>query len=116
MPFARKLAALEQWCDEHRPQKKMTCKTMMATDWDEEWTVGRWTNNCRARPQSVPEEHRAAFEAAVKRSGYGQVRAACRQRGVRGHTTTGGGRGSPAGRVSPCSWALAPAFVHACSC
>ena len=75
MPFARKLAALERWCDKHRAQEKMTAKTKMATDWDEEWTVGKWINKCRLRPQSVPEEHRTAFEAAVERSGYKQVRA-----------------------------------------
>ena len=92
--FADKLAALERWCDEHRPQEKMKQKTKIATDWDEEWKVGLWISTCRHKPQSVPEEHRAAFEAAVERSGYGQVRAAHRQRSVRGHTATCGGPGS----------------------
>ena len=116
LSFADKLAALERWCDEHRPQERMTYSTEMAIDWDEKWKVGRWIHKCRRNPQFVPEEHRSAFEAAVERSGYGQVRAACRQRSVRGHTATDGGRGSPAGRVSPCSWALPPVCVHARCC
>jgi len=114
--FADKLAALEGWCDEHRRQERMKQNTKMTTDWDEEWTVGKWINYCLSNPQTVPEEHRAAFEVAVERSGYGQVRAARRQRSVRGHTATSGGRGSPARRVSPCSWALPPMCVHARCC
>ena len=94
----------------------MKQNTKMTTDWDEEWTVGKWINYCLSNPQTVPEEHRAAFEVAVERSGYGQVRAARRQRSVRGHTATSGGRGSPARRVSPCSWALPPMCVHARCC
>ena len=87
--------------------------TTMTIDWDEEWLVGSWIHHCRRKPQSVPEEHRAAFEAAVERSGYAQVRAARR---LRGHTATSGGRGSPGGRVSSCSWALSPVCVHALWC
>ena len=99
LSFADKLAALQ-----------MKQLTQMTTDWDVDRTVGKWIRDCRHNPQLVPEEHRAAFEAAVERSGYAQVRAARR---LRGHTATSGGRGSPGGRVSSCSWALSPVCVHA---
>ena len=114
--FAAKVTALQRWCDEHRPQEKMKSSTKMANDWGDEWQVGKWIDTCRHSPQSVPEEQRSAFEAAVERSGYGQVRAARRQRGVGWHTATSGGRGSPAGRMSPCSWAIPPVCVHARCC
>ena len=70
--FREKLSALERWITEH-PGTRMTQKTTMPTDWDEEWQGGSWISTCRQRPQFVPEEHRATFEAAVARSGYGQV-------------------------------------------
>jgi len=73
--FADKLAALERWCNEHRPQEKLTQRTRMVTDWDEQWQVGVWLTNYRLKPHRVPEKLRAAFEAAVKRSGYAQVHA-----------------------------------------
>ena len=71
-----KLTALQRWCDEHRPQEKMRSNTKMATDWSEEWLVGSWVQSSRLKSHLVPDEHRAAFEAAVERSGYKQVRAA----------------------------------------
>eukprot|EP00306_Pavlova_sp_CCMP459_P014140 CAMPEP_0185183182 /NCGR_PEP_ID=MMETSP1140-20130426/1815_1 /TAXON_ID=298111 /ORGANISM="Pavlova sp., Strain CCMP459" /LENGTH=86 /DNA_ID=CAMNT_0027749183 /DNA_START=57 /DNA_END=317 /DNA_ORIENTATION=+ len=52
----------------------------MPTDWEEMWLVGTWFNRCRQRPQAVPEEHCATFEAAVTRSGYRQVHLATRAR------------------------------------
>mmetsp|Transcript_2176 Transcript_2176/g.5510 ORF Transcript_2176/g.5510 Transcript_2176/m.5510 type:complete len:119 (-) Transcript_2176:175-531(-) len=78
--FKNKLAALERWITDH-PGTRMTQTTAMPTDWGEEWHVGWWIRcNCQQKPQSVPEEHRAAFEAAVTRSGYGQVSLATRAR------------------------------------
>jgi len=97
--FAAKVTALQRWCDEHRPQEKMMRTTTIATEWGEKWKVGAWVNKCRSRPHRVPEEHRAAFEAAVERSGYRQVSTARWQRSVRGHTKASAGLRSPAGRV-----------------
>ena len=64
------------WCDEHEGQKIRYEERVSDTRWgDDDWPIGHWISSCVQGTVIVPAEDRAAFDEALARSRYAEVRA-----------------------------------------